>query len=96
MFVVEYLTGIPLLNRHIYPAARPYPKNAHELYVVDLLLDAVPEFRRRFPELAKASPAWANIVTNWQGLLDSLKDEAAHGNQLAPLTTRKINVVAKG
>lgn len=91
LFIVQHLTGIPLLNRHIYPKARPTPRNAHELYIVELMLDEVPEFRARFQEMALASPAWQSLVERWPALLASLREEVQSGNQIAPLTTRKLN-----
>jgi len=95
LFVVQHLTGLPLLNVHIYPKAKPTPRNAHELYIVELLLDAVPEFRASFPEMALASPQWATIVGLWEGLLTSLHEEVQR-NQLAPLTSRKLNAALGG
>lgn len=90
LYVVEHLTGLPLLNVHIYPTKRPHPRSAQEIFLIETLLDQVPEFRARFPELAKASKPWAAVIAAWDGLLASLQDELRHGQQLAPLTTRKL------
>lgn len=92
MFVVETLTGLPLLNIHIYPQRKPVPTNAHEIYVVETLLNAVSAFRQRFPEMAQQSPEWERVIAAWDALLKSLTDELARGNQLAPETSRKLNV----
>lgn len=91
LFVVQVMTGIPLLNRNLYPEPQPHPVNAYELLVVEWLLEAVPEFRKRMAtEMGRASPAWRELVMHWGALLAHLQKEVADGNQLAPLTTRRI------
>lgn len=87
LFVVERMTGVPLLNRHIYPDPAPYPRSAYELYLLELMLDAVPAFRHRLhTEMYGISKEWAAILDNWRALISQMSTEVAAGNQLAPKT----------
>lgn len=92
MFIVQHLTGIPLLNKHIYPDPTPVPRNSTELYLIETMLDEVPDFRARFmTEMATATPKWAAVIAAYPELIDSLYAELARGFQLAPETSRKLN-----
>lgn len=91
LFVVERMTGVPLLNRHIYPDPTPYPRSAYELYLVDLMLDAVPDFRHRLRTVMYgASREWGLILDNWTALICQMSSEIAAGRQLAPQTSLAI------
>ena len=47
-----------------------YPADGGDLGRCLALLDAVPEWRARLPEMARHSPAWAALVGSWDELTE--------------------------
>ena len=61
-------------------AAKPYygwshPHDPDDLSRCLMLLDLIPEWRPRLPEMAKRSDAWAGLVARWDEIVTSFKDE---------------------
>ena len=46
-----------------------YPSDGGDLGRCVRLLDAIPEWRERIPEMAAHSPAWAALVAHWDELV---------------------------
>jgi uncharacterized protein (UPF0335 family) len=55
-----------------------YPHDADDFGRCEALLDAVPEFRARLPEMAQVNAYWAELVPNWESLrgMDLERDAA--------------------
>jgi len=49
-------------SKHYYN----YPHDGGDFGRCDRLLDAVPEWRARLPEMAECSPQWAALVARWE------------------------------
>jgi hypothetical protein len=67
-----------------------YPLDPGDLRRCVLLLEAVPELRRRFGRLRRVSPLWARYVDHWDELVDLLAEEAAEGTGRAPRTYARM------
>lgn len=50
------------------PHAADYPHDSGDFGRCLALLDAAPEVREAFPEIAKLSPTWAWFIANWSEL----------------------------
>ena len=73
--IFEHLTGIPIRGwGWKFPPADP-----SDLERCRRLLDAVPEFSARLPEMAQVSPQWAALVVNWDELCALMDEEAPSG-----------------
>lgn len=94
--IVRRLTGAP--TRHY-----AHPSDGGDFGRCEAMLDAVPAFRARLPEMADASPYWAALVPHWEdirkasdqySLIRRLTDgvEKADRNtiRLGPNTTMRI------
>jgi len=45
-----------------------YPRDSDDFDRCEALLDAVPEFRARLPEMVQVNAYWAELVANWESL----------------------------
>lgn len=53
-----------------------HPHDPADLRRCRLLLDAVPDFAARLPEMAEVSPAWAALVPRWAAICAQMDAEA--------------------
>lgn len=47
---------------------KDYPSDGGDFDRCEALLDAMPEFRARLPEMASVSPYWAALVARWEDI----------------------------
>lgn len=89
-------TGLPALGiwAHMVGARtmvfHEHPQDARELAQCLRLLDAVPEWHSRLPEMARYNRGWQSLVPAWEELVATLRIEldAGWGCRLsAPRTT---------
>ena len=58
------------------------------------LLEAVPEAKKRFEEMREVSPDWYRLVTAWDTLTESLKEEmTTRDDYRAPETYKMMKAV---
>jgi hypothetical protein len=57
-----------------------HPHDPDDLRRCLLLLDAVPEFQARLPEMANVSPYWAALVPHWDRLTALFESECPRAN----------------
>jgi hypothetical protein len=52
-----------------------YPHDGGDFRRCENLLQQMPEFRERLPEMAKVNPVWAGLVARWDEIAQTPKDE---------------------
>jgi len=67
--IFKHLTGVPI---SVWSST---PSDPSDLHRCRLLLDAVPEFAKRFDEMRTASPRWARLVDAWPQLCALMDSE---------------------
>lgn len=63
------------------------------------LLEDVPEFRARLPEMSPASPVWARLVESWDELCAIMNEEAPSWRErisAVPKTSARLKAVLEG
>lgn len=65
---------------HMMDAGKPrygwsHPHDPDDLSRCLRLLDLIPEWQARMPEMAKRSTAWAGLIRHWDAILASFKAE---------------------
>jgi len=65
----------------VSPDPHSHPSDGADLGRCVRLLDLVPEWKPRLPEMAALSPYWAALVPEWDRLADILKKELAGGRK---------------
>ena len=53
-----------------------HPLDPSDLNRCLLLLELIPEWKRRITEMARRSPQWAGLVANWMEIVSTFIDEA--------------------
>ena len=66
--IVEYLYGLPILERHWRRSAPHHPLDPADLRRCLLLLAESPETAAQFPRMREATPEWERLVDAWDGL----------------------------
>lgn len=92
MFTV--MTGVDALS----DSSPSHPHDPDDLDCCLALLHAVPELRPKLPLMAKASPAWAALIANWDQIEASHLDEVGLGwtkGGSAPRTYELMRTVLK-
>ena len=88
--IVEYLYGLPILERHWRRSAPHHPLDPADLRQCLLLLAESPETAAQFPRMRAASPEWERLVDAWDGLerqfLAEIGDLRGPAHWSAPLT----------
>lgn len=75
--IFEHLTGLPCNGSGWGPPSRNIPHDPADVRRCRQLLDAVPEFKLRFAEMAQCGPQWAKLVEHWERIC-ALIDEERH------------------
>ncbi|OGB61449.1 MAG: hypothetical protein A2Y94_13805 [Caldithrix sp. RBG_13_44_9] len=70
--IFSHLTGINILGGRWFS---DHPSDPSDFRRCQLLLEAVPEFKIRFPEMATRSKVWEFLVQKWDEILISLEEE---------------------
>ena len=73
--IVEYLYGLPILERHWRRSAPHYPLDPSDLRRCLLLLADSPETTAQFPRMRAAGPEWARLVDAWAELEQQFLEE---------------------
>lgn len=73
--IFMHLTGFPANGGRTW--AINYPSDPDDLRRCILLLEQVPEFAPRISEMSFVSPVWAALSSQWDLLVQELKEEAA-------------------
>lgn len=65
---------------------RDHPEGIGGLRQCALLLEHMPEWERRLPEMAEVSESWGRLAAAWGGIMRSYRSEAPNFDAPAPIT----------
>jgi hypothetical protein len=88
--IFSHLTGVPIGDHSTW---RWGPSDPADLRRCRLLLEAVPEFKARFAEMATLSPHWAELVDRWDVLCFAMDGEVRRLGDRAPQTFETMKLI---
>jgi hypothetical protein len=96
--IFQITTGLPMLNGPFSNISYSNPSDPSDFRRCRLLLEAVPECRKKFKEMRFVSPQWDGLIEHWDELCKLMDEECQNwkepkGNEVCQKTYDKMHKI---